>query len=259
MAVSRFARILSRRDRRHGRAHGPRVAEDDRVYAIGDIHGRADLLVRMLAAIVADADAHRDGRRVRLVFMGDYIDRGDESRRTLETLRSLADATPADGVVFLRGNHEAALLDFVENPVAGAGWLDFGGRQTLGDYGAPVPGLKPDADALAAAHAALLAAMGPDLDFLRATRIAARSGDVVFAHAGFEPLRPVEDQPHAVALWGAPPSAPPADGLLVVTGHFADADPVDTPRRICVDTGAYFTGRLTAVRLDAGRAFLSVD
>lgn len=258
MPTTIVSRLFSRKGRTEVPAPALRVAEDERIYAIGDIHGRADLLRKMLAAIVADADARADGRRVRLIFLGDYIDRGDQSRRTLALLRGVAEAAEDGGALFLRGNHEAALLDFLDDPVAGAAWLDFGGRQTLADYGAPPPALRPDAAALSAAHAALTAAIGPDLDFLRATRVSARSGDVVFVHAGFEPSRPIDDQPPAVALWGARASAPPAPDLLVVHGHFADAEPVDAPLRICVDTGAYYSGRLTAVRLDAGRGFISV-
>lgn len=259
MSAHLIDRLFSRRRRVETPTPAPQVAHDERVYAIGDVHGRADLLERMLTAIITDAEAQADGRTVRLVFLGDYIDRGDQSRRVLAVLRGVARGNDYVRATFLRGNHEAALLDFIEDPIAGAAWLDFGGRQTLGAYGAPASGLKPDQAALIAAHAALIAAIGPDLAFLRATRIAWRSGDAVFVHAAHDPTRPLEDQREAVALWGAAPASPPAPDLLVVHGHFADTEPVNTPLRICVDTGAYYSGRLTAVRLDAGRAFLSVD
>jgi hypothetical protein len=99
--------------------------------------------------------------------------------------------------------------------------------------------------------------MGPHLAFLRGLPLVFRSGAAVFAHAGFDPRRGSAFRDEAAVL--APPAPPTAlpDDLLLIHGHFAAETPVDTPNRICVDTGAYFSGRLTAVRLDQGRAFLS--
>jgi len=196
----------------------PGVAPGERVYAVGDIHGRADLLGALLERIGEDAEARHDGRRLRLIFLGDYVDRGDRSRETLDLLLRVARETPEGTAVFLRGNHEAALLDFVDRPGGGASWLDFGGRQTLASYGVGVPGPGASAARLEAARDALVAAMGAHLDLLRGTRAMARSGRAVFAHSGFDPALPDSAQSEAVLLWGAIPpenAELPGDLLLV--------------------------------------------
>ena len=245
--------------REAGRARAPGVDPGERVYAVGDVHGRADLLAPLIGRIGADAESRADGRALRLIFLGDYIDRGDGSRETLDLLLRVRQATPADGVVFLRGNHEAALLDFVADPAAGAAWLEIGGRQTLASYGVAVPGPGASTDRLATARDALVAAMGAHLDLVRRTRLMARSGAAVFAHAGFDPGVPDAEQSEGVLLWGEAPPGAAASGAsaLLVHGHFATDAPVESPTRINVDTGAFHSGRLTAVRLDAARGFLS--
>jgi serine/threonine protein phosphatase 1 len=238
----------------------PRVAADERIYAVGDLHGRADLLRRIMSLIDADAATARmaDGRRTRIVFLGDYVDRGDDSRAVLGMLRAIRDER-GDAACFLRGNHEAAMLRFLEDPLSGAAWLDFGGRQTLASYGVPVAA-APGPAALLAARDALLLALGPDRSFLEQALLpCVRSGDVIFAHAGLDPTTPPEDQVESTLIWGHPrfleEGGPP--GLLVVHGHFDAPTAQVTPGRICVDTGAYYSGVLTAVRLDAATAFLS--
>ena len=235
------------------------VAQSERIYAVGDIHGRADLLARILARIDEDAAARAgDGRRTRLVFLGDYIDRGDNARAVLAQLRAIRDAR-GDAVRFLRGNHEAALASFLSDPVAGAQWLDFGGRQTLASYGVTLAATS-DPAALVAAQTAFRAALGADLAFLDSALIPVmRSGDVIFAHAGVDPGVALNAQTEDALLWGSPrflAAGGPA-GLLVVHGHFDAPEPMRGPGRLGVDTGAYYSGVLTAVRLDAGIAFLS--
>lgn len=235
----------------------PTVAGDERVYAIGDIHGRHDLAERLIEEIFSDAARFDDGRRIRLVFLGDYIDRGDHSREVLECLCHLWREIPEDRIVFLRGNHEAALLDFLADPGTGKDWLSFGGYQTCASYLKRIPDQRCTETDLIAFAGDLREAMKPHLDFLKATRIAVASGETIFAHAGYDPAKPVDEQPLNIALWGAVPErALPADRLLV-HGHFDAEYPVDTPNRICVDTGAYYSGRLTAIRLDQDRHFLS--
>jgi serine/threonine protein phosphatase 1 len=244
-----------------------RVAASERVYAVGDIHGRIDLLERMLALIAADSAACSDGRRPRLVFLGDYIDRGDESRAVLARLAAAAhehDNGCKGEVLCLAGNHEAALLGFLRDPAANARWLRYGGLQTLAAYGVATPD-EADAAGLAAAAAALAAALGPHLDFVRDLRMTARSGTVLFAHAGLDPDAPPgappESQGAAALLWGRSAfleRGGPA-GFGVVHGHYDAPEPRIAPRRICVDTGAYHSGRLSAVRLDAGVAILTAE
>ncbi|WP_170317852.1 metallophosphoesterase [Paroceanicella profunda] len=244
------------------------MAADRRIYAVGDVHGRSDLLLRLLETILADhtartraeAQAGSPARRLQLVLLGDYVDRGDHAREVLDMLATLRADTRDDGLVLLRGNHEAALLSFLGNPAGGAAWLTFGGRQTLGSYGITL-GLHPQEADLATAAEALHAALGPHLGLLRETTLMHRSGDVIFAHAGIAPDLPLSAQPEQALLWGRSRflEMPPPEGLVVVHGHYDAPEPVTGPGRICIDTGAYYTGRLTALRLDAEQALLHAD
>jgi serine/threonine protein phosphatase 1 len=241
-----------------GSAHRPpRVAADERIYAVGDIHGRFDLMIALLDRIGADAETHRDRRRTRIVFLGDYIDRGDDSRSVLDTVIELSSANSPD-LIFLRGNHEDALMAFLEDPVAGRSWLRYGAKQTFASYGLPpVSSRTADARQLHDLRDRLAAAMGPQIDILQTMPTHFVSGNVLFTHAGANPQRPLQDT--RAMIWGHAdfPSEGLVQGLRVVHGHYDDATPVSEAGRICVDTGAYYTGQLTAVRLDRDEAFLT--
>jgi serine/threonine protein phosphatase 1 len=237
----------------------PRVDEGVRVYAVGDIHGRHDLMIAILGKIVDDFEARRDGRRCEVVFLGDYIDRGDDARQVLDSLIRLTDGG-LPGLVTLRGNHEAALLDFIRDPIRHRAWLDYGARQTIADYGVAQPPRTPADEDLLDLRDALGRAMGDHLGFLGALPLHSRSGEVIFTHAGLAPGDAETLSNARAMLWGHPSSETdwPAPGRLVVHGHYDDAAPVNRPGRICVDTGAYYSGRLTAVRLDREVSFLTV-
>lgn len=237
----------------------PMVARHERVYAIGDVHGRFDLLIALLRKIAADAADHNDNRAFRLVFLGDYVDRGDDSRKVLDLLCALSDDKSRQ-INFLLGNHEAALLGFLDDPMTNANWLEFGGAQTLASYGVPAPkSVLRETDLLATADA-LRAAMGPHIALIEKMELMVRSGDMVFSHAGLRPDRPTDAQATNDLIWGHPGFLCnlPVPGLKVVHGHWDHSDPISLPGRICVDTGAYYSGRLTAVRLDDDEAFISV-
>ncbi|MEM9975520.1 MAG: metallophosphoesterase [Pseudomonadota bacterium] len=235
-----------------------RVGDALRVYAIGDIHGRRDLLIELLALISEDADQFDDTRLVRLVFLGDYIDRGDDAAGVLSALRQLSEDAGA-GVVFLRGNHEDALLAFLQDPKERQEWLEFGARQTLASYGIELPRRGVRSADLVAIRDALFAALGPEIGFLASMHTHARFGDVIFTHAGGNPGPGAFMEDVASMIWGHPDGLvdAPLPGHLIVHGHYDAPDPVVCAGRICVDTGAYYTGRLTALRLDAGVGFLS--
>ncbi len=239
-------------------ATGPRVSGDTRIYAVGDIHGCHDLLIAMLDLIARDGAMRADGRQTQVVFLGDYIDRGDDSRRVLDTLSRLK-SEGGENLIILRGNHETALLDFLKDPVLGRRWLGFGAVQTLASYEVPKP-VTTDPEALTSLRDRLVDAMGDHVALLEGTGLAHRSQDVVFSHAGVNPGLPLDrDDPQAM-LWGHPEflSEDPVPGQLIVHGHFDGIAPVSLPGRVCVDTGAYHTGRLTAVRLDQHMDFLTV-
>lgn len=245
---------LFRRKSGGGDDPGPMPLPDpaDRLYVIGDIHGRSDLLETMFRRIAADfAFRVADGRKPRVIVLGDIIDRGDNSREVVERLKSAEGPGPLGELIILKGNHEAALLEFLSNPAQGSEWLRFGGMQTLASYGVAIPPGTPDARALHGMADRLRAALGDHLPFLQALPLAFSSGDVLCVHAGIDPENPTA-RDEATVLWGRArfPETGPVAGLRVVHGHYDAADPVITDGRICVDTGAYYSGRLTAVRLD---------
>ncbi|UOM36451.1 metallophosphoesterase family protein [Acuticoccus sp. I52.16.1] len=242
-------RFLRRKDQQvHQPAYQPRVASTDRIYAVGDIHGQAHCLDILLDRIDADWRHHEDGRRAQLVLLGDYVDRGADSRTVLDRVAALVDG----GAIALRGNHEAAMLGFVNDPVKGANWLQFGGIQTLASYGLAAP-RRPGPEELTALAADLAEAMGPHVALLRDKLVNYHtSGDVVFVHADLEPGVDLELQDEAVMLWGDPehPGATWRADKLVVHGHYADVKPIESEGRLCIDTGAFYTNNLTCVRLD---------
>ncbi len=235
-------------DRPQGRA--PATPRGVRVYAIGDVHGRLDLLDELLWRILDDAARAADAVR-HIVFLGDLIDRGPDSAGVIERLAG----EPPDGfgVLFLRGNHEAALLEFLTDTRVGPGWLAYGGLATLASYGVPAPAEDGRHEGLADTQARLRAALPPrHLRFLRDLRTSATIGDYLFVHAGVRPGVPLERQKVRDLLWIREEFLTSAadHGKVVVHGHTITPEPVVRPNRIGIDTGAYATNRLTCVVLD---------
>ncbi len=227
------------------------VPEGEVVYAIGDIHGRADLLDELLYLIQIDMGS-ASGRLTRIITLGDYVDRGPESRRVIDMLIALKQRF-GDRVTVLRGNHEAALLDFLHEPRLGVGWCDFGGRDTLASYGVQAPRGR-NLEAWKAAQQTFHDVLPEEhLRFLVDLETCAVFGDYVFVHAGLRPRVPLEQQSEEDMLWIREEflRAPPWSSQVVVHGHTPCPEPIEGPARIGVDTGAYATGVLTAVRLEA--------
>jgi len=225
----------------------------DPVYAVGDIHGRADLLERALDLI--DAHVGRVGaRNPQVVFVGDYIDHGPDSAAVLARVRELAEELP-DNVTGLMGNHERMLLDFLADPVTrGPRWLRTGAHDTLDSYGLHSSQLLPGAapDALRATAEGLRAKMGAGmLDWLANLPLSWSSGNLWAVHAAADPQHPMDHQSPRVLLWGHPEfeTRPRADGLWVVHGHTPMGTPVTEDGRIGIDTGAWETGTLTTVAI----------
>ncbi len=254
--IRRIARMLRKPEKRGGRFDAPLVI-DRPTYAVGDVHGRHDLLTALLGMIRDDAAA--EGYvRPRVVFMGDYVDRGEDSARVVAEIRGILEGTPE--AIALRGNHEQMLLDFLEEPeLRGPLWLRNGGLQTLLSYGVAISATA-EAEVLVDAARRLALAMGPDLPFLHSLPTHAVFGKVLFAHAGADPELPVDMQSDRALLWGAPRflREPRWDGLWVVYGHYITEEPSPEMGRIPTDSGAYFSNRLTAARLADGEiAYLS--
>ena len=257
LVLDRLRRLLG-----SGRLPGP--APDQPLYVIGDIHGRADLLQELFDLIDADQQATGIDQPL-AVFLGDYVDRGPDSRRVLQSLhgmaRSLAGDPAAEGeMLCLMGNHERMMLDFLESPVeAGPRWLRGGGVMTLASFGIDgVPDTAP-AEVLEAARDALAEALDDGAEdglvaWMRAMPLIAQSGNVAMAHAACDPAQPIDAQLPATLLWGHPDflNRPRSDGLWVVHGHTVVSAPTARDGRIALDTGAYFSDRLTAAILVPG-------
>jgi serine/threonine protein phosphatase 1 len=234
----------------------PPIPTDGRLlYAIGDVHGRDDLLAILIERIRQDAGPRRaelDALPM-LVMLGDYIDRGRKSSEVLDRLIVLRDAGEFD-CRFLLGNHEDAMLHFIDGRSSGRGWARFGGRATMESYGVRAPLSEDDSDGWAAAREALQAAMPTaHLALLRAMEPVLEFNDgLMFVHAGIRPGVALADQSR--------------DDLLGIRSDFLDHDedlacfvvhghtPVEAcdlrPRRLNLDTGAYMTGMLSAARFD---------
>lgn len=231
-----------------GGGSGPRGPENTRLYAIGDIHGRADLLIEMHSMIRADAKGF-DGRK-QVIYLGDYIDRGLQSKQVVEML--IEPQLSGFDTVFLKGNHEQAMLDFLEYPEATAGWLSFGGRETLLSYGINVTfmPLMKDMQNLAKELGAVL----PDShrEFLEDGLLSFRSGDYYFVHAGIRPGIPLEDQHFEDQLWIRDEfiDSDADHGAVIVHGHTITPEPELTANRIGLDTGAFHSGVLTCLVID---------
>lgn len=227
----------------------PLLAPDGGFAAVGDIHGRYDLLIRMIDQIGDLPDIHK------VVFLGDYIDRGEQSAEVLRYLHHLH--RNSDNVVCLRGNHEDMLLSFLEQPeVHGPTWLSHGGRQTLASYGVPqaYPG-SPEDDWIVAGNV-LRSQMGEGVIAWLSTLSASwQSGNIAAVHAGADPDLPMEQQDETCLLWGHQDflERPREDGVWVVHGHTIVDRAFSDQGRIAVDTGAYATGRLSAAAITRGK------
>lgn len=223
------------------------------VYAVGDVHGRADLLVELVDRIMHDALGAGGSRETpaEIVFIGDLIDRGPDTRSVIEFLMTMND-WPEVETIFVAGNHELMLLDFLDDPVAGRRWLRCGGAETLASYG--VGGLDDfgSTDGLHRIAGALRHAMGPHLGFLGRLVPWHLNGSLLFAHAGADPRLPPEAQTAEALAWGVPEffRRHRRDGLWVVHGHSIVERPAIGHGRIAIDTGAWLTGRLTALKAD---------
>ncbi|WP_291730345.1 metallophosphoesterase family protein [Leisingera sp. F5] len=237
-----FNRFRNKASRRQDAAFAPLAPAEDFV-AVGDIHGCYDLLGRLLDRIAVRPDCGR------LVFLGDYIDRGESSAQVLQALHGMQAGDPE--VVCLRGNHEDMLLGFLDDPLGeGPGWLRHGGRQTLASFGIEaVHAGMPELNWIAARES-LQNRLGAGLiSWIRALPAYWQSGNLTAVHAGADPARPMEAQEDYDLVWGHSNfgRVPRQDGVWIVHGHTIVEDVRTQGGRICVDTGAFATGKLSAV------------
>lgn len=236
-------------DRRGKTPSVPSVPEGERVYAIGDIHGRVDLLSDMHRMIMADAEAAPDSR-LSIVYLGDYIDRGLHSREVIDLL--IDDPLPGFVSAHLLGNHEEFLIDFAESLSSARMWLYNGGDATLRSYGVEVPEIVRDDRDLAEARDTLFRAMPVrHLEFLRSLRLCHEVGDYFFVHAGVRPGVALHRQKPEDLTWIREDflSSTADFGRVVVHGHSVSRDVEMLANRIGIDTGAYASGMLSCLVL----------
>ena len=221
-----------------------------RLYAVGDIHGRADLLQALLSRIAADAARHPAAAK-RLIYLGDYVDRGPASRAVIDSV--MHDGPAGFQVVPLMGNHEEMMLRFLEDLAVGRTWMMNGGDATLLSYGVEPPSMfagtalfrhaqQQFAERLPAAHKS----------FLDGLAISHTEGDYLFVHAGVRPGVPLDKQRTEDLLWIRDEflESDRDFGKVVVHGHSISLDPEFRPNRIGIDTGAYRSGQLTCLVLE---------
>jgi serine/threonine protein phosphatase 1 len=228
----------------------PSVPAGRRVYAIGDIHGHSETLRRLVGKILAEAQAWKG--KTDIVFVGDYVDRGPDSRGVVELLLGLPETVSPH---FIRGNHEQALLDFLNDPTDYLMWQRFGADETLLSYGVPPPDVSKLSElrearnrfaaALPVRHRQFFANLVPSITI----------GDYHFVHAGVRPGVPLARQTDHDLMWIREEFllSEEKHGKIIVHGHTPYPEPVQRPNRIGVDTGVYITGRLTALCLEGDR------
>lgn len=229
---------------RYGRAP---CFESGRIgFAIGDVHGRVDLLDRIVARVreaawssgVPDAVA---------IFLGDYVDRGPNSSTVIDYL--LNELPLGIEWRFLKGNHEAAMLQFIDAPLPNRGWLAHGGLETLASYRVPLPSIGSSDQAILDAHAQFISSMpASHTSFLQNLERYVVFGDYAFVHAGVDVEVALDKQTDVDLFWARDRFLSDRRGFshVVVHGHTPVSEPYRDHRRICVDTGAYATGRIAA-------------
>lgn len=218
-----------------------------RLYAIGDVHGRFDLLFNMHARIEAELERDRPDD-FRIVHVGDYVDRGPQSR---EVIDFLVERTRDPRIVALAGNHDVGFLDFLARPSADSLFVGNGGVQTAQSYGLD-PDFGSDTAIRAASNALLALVPRTHLAFLGALPRSANFGDFFFCHAGVRPGIALDRQSEDDLIWIRKAFLEHA-GLyekIVVHGHTPQAEPEILPNRVNIDTAAFKSGVLTALAVD---------
>jgi serine/threonine protein phosphatase 1 len=231
---------------RFSRPTEPATALGERIYAIGDVHGRLDLLRAMMIRIEQHHLALEPVRQTHLVLLGDLVDRGPDSAAVLRMLYNIQQRAPH--LIVLKGNHEDMMLRVLNGePGMMRQWVKFGGAATLRSYGIEPP--TGDADLLPASAAFSEAVPAEIKRWLRSLPLTARSGDYFFCHAGIRPGQSLQSQTSADLLWIREEflGDPRAHGGIIVHGHSVSPDIEQLPNRIGIDTGAFRTGILSAM------------
>jgi serine/threonine protein phosphatase 1 len=219
------------------------------------VHGRLDLLDDLLGRIEAD-DRGREPRKTVIIFLGDLIDRGPDSAGVVERLRTYQPGSAK--LVFLMGNHEEIMLRIVKGEMTLLpDWLRFGGAECLQSYGVDPEDLRRLPRK--AAHEAIVSRIPEEhVSFLSSFVDSASFGGYLFVHAGIRPGVPLSSQSMQDLRWIRQPFLHDESdhGRIVVHGHTISEEAELLPNRICIDTGAYRTGVLTALGVEDDERWL---
>ncbi|WGW04641.1 metallophosphoesterase family protein [Tropicibacter oceani] len=227
------------------------LAPDHPFYAVGDIHGCDGLLAKLFDRFAADAHPS-----ARLICVGDYVDRGEESAQVLKRLHAMQ--TESGGMmVCLMGNHERMLLNFLDDPAGqGVRWMRNGGLQTLASYRLPGAPETASPEVWQDLGARLRDSIGEEIiTWLRALPLHWQTGNVAVTHAGADPNLPIARQGEKALIWGRSGFFEDIrkDGVWVAYGHVITREAKADNGRIPLDTGAYATGKLTAALIEPGK------
>lgn len=236
------------------------IPENTRVYVVGDIHGRADLLRRMHQLILNDAAKVTPDVNKVVVYLGDYVDRGMHSKDVIDFL--LNNQLNGFKPVYLKGNHEEQFLEFLDDASAGEGWLEIGGNATVHSYGVRIQkSMSPGF--LEHLQSELLNALPKShLDFLSRLELTLEMGNYLLVHAGINPYEPLKRQTPEDLLWIRSEFLESESnyGVVIVHGHSVTDAPEVRDNRIGIDTGAYASNNLTCLVLEGStKRFLSTD
>ncbi|HEY1505793.1 MAG TPA: metallophosphoesterase family protein [Stellaceae bacterium] len=245
------SRLFGQRQRKLERIHA--APAGTRIYAIGDIHGSLVPLRLLREAIREHAEAHPIERKC-LIYLGDYIDRGFDSRAVIETL--VNDPLPGFEHVFLKGNHEDSLLRFLADGTNALFWVAYGGIATMFSYDVKPPDPVTDEKEVTRARKDLAKKLpAAHLDFLAKLEPYRIEGDYLFVHAGIRPGVPIDEQREEDLLWIRDDflHSQQEFGKCVVHGHSISREPDFQPNRIGIDTGAFASGTLTCLVLEGNK------
>lgn len=258
MPLTRLNKFISRRSTEDAEPASPKpvsiaAAEmpyGQRAYVIGDVHGRQDLLTSLLERIAKDR-AQREDAETYLIFLGDYVDRGPGSSDVIDMLLDLKRSEK--NVITLKGNHESAMMSFLQDPMKGKRWLHYGGDATLRSYGIDLVLAELTEEKIRKAGQQLKKNL-PDshLQFISSLEASHVMGDYLFVHAGIEPGRPIDDQKEHDLLWIRDDFLEHT-GLfekIIVHGHSIIPEPEFKENRISIDTGAFYSNVLTCLVLE---------
>jgi len=243
-----------RRLKARAKRRWPRLPDGMRIYAIGDVHGRVDLLDAAFARIDANLTRSAPDRVVH-ILLGDYVDRGPSSR---EVLDRLVERARAHHMICLKGNHESYLVEFLHDPSVLGDWRHFGGLETLRSYGLNPSANPSGVEEQRLANAFATALPGEHRQLLKKLGASFSCGDFFFAHAGVKPGIPLAQQSEHDLLWIRDDFLLSEQdfGKVIVHGHTPVLQPEFRPNRINIDTGAYATGRLTCLMIERDGIFV---